>query len=135
MSDILTDTDGAYYLTASYEVTKDWNPTRYSYQIIDDTGLLEEGVFKVKANLLYSSTTDSYWAQVVKACEAKLAGRAEELIYSVSVGDKHINYLSSDECLKLLNFAKGKLDEEEAEEEGQEPWNRINGGTILYWWR
>ena len=131
----MADTDGTFYLTASSEITKDWNPTRYSYQIIDDTGLVEEGIFKVKANLLYSSTTESYWAQVVKACEAKLAGRAEELVYSVSVGDKHISHLSIDECLKLLNFAKGKLDEEKAEEEGQEPWNRINGGQIIYWWR
>lgn len=131
----MADTDGTFYLTASYEITKDWNPTRYSYQIIDDTGLVEEGIFKVKANLLYSSTTESYWAQVVKACEAKLAGRAEELVFSISVGDKHINYLSIDETLKLLNFAKGKLLEEEAEEEGKEPYDINNQRNIRYIWK
>lgn len=135
MSDILTDTDGAYYLTASYEITKDWDPTKYNYQILDGTGLLEEGVLKVKANLLYTSTTDSYWAKVVKACEAKLAGRAEELVYSVSVGDKHISHLSIDECLKLLNFAKNKLAEEEAEEAGEIPVNPDSQRVIKYYWR
>lgn len=92
-------------------------------------------MLKVKANLLYSSTTDSYWAQVVKACEAKLAGRAEELVFSISVGDKHINYLSTDECLKLLNFAKNKLAEEEAEEAGEIPVNPDSQRVIKYFWR
>lgn len=32
-------------------------------------------------------------------------------------GDKSITQLSIDECLKLLDFAKGKLAEEEAEDE------------------
>ncbi len=72
-------------LTASAEETKDWNPTRYDYQVIGLEGLVEEGVLKVKANLLYSSSTESYWKQVVKAIEEKLAGRASELAYHVSV--------------------------------------------------
>lgn len=125
VSDILEE-GGEIFLTASAETTQSWNPTRYNYQIIGPEGLVEEGVLKVKANLLFTNTTDSYWAQVVKACEAKLAGRAEELAYHVSVGDKSITQLSIDECLKLLNFAKNKLAEEEAEEEGVEPWSRIN---------
>ena len=135
VSDILQDEDGTYYLTASGETTKNWNPTKYNYQILDDTGLLEEGVLKIKANLLYTSQAGSYWAQVVSACEAKLAGRAEELVYSISVGDKHINYLSIDETLKLLNFAKDKLAEEEAEEEGKEPYDKNNEHRIVYHWR
>ena len=43
--------------------------------------------------------------------------------------------MSTDELLKLLSFAKGKLAEEQAEEEGKEPWDKTNGGKIIYHWR
>lgn len=47
-------------------------------------------------------------------------------------GDKSITQLSIDECLKLLDFARGKLAEEEAEEEGVEPWDKNNQHTIKF---
>ena len=134
VSDILEE-GSEIFLVASAETTQSWNPTRYNYQILDADGLIEEGILKVKANLLFTTSTDSYWQQVVKACEAKLAGRAEELVYSVSVGDKHINYLSVDETLKLLNFAKNKLAEEEAEEEGVKSWDKNDQGKIPFFYR
>lgn len=135
VSDIETDTDGEYYLVASSEITKDWMPTGYSYQIIDENGLIDSGRFIVTPNLLYWGTNLPYWQTVVNQIEQKLAGKALDAAYSVTVDGKSINYMSVDELLKLLSFAKGKLAEEQAEEEGKEPWDRTNGGKIIYYWR
>ena len=135
VTDILHDEDGAYYLVASADITKDWQPTIYSYQILTSDGLVEDGKMRVLPNLLYWHTTDSYWATVVKQIELKLAGKAEDIAYSVSVDGKSISYMSVDELLKLLNFAKDKLAEEEAEEAGKEPYDKNNQHTIKYIWR
>lgn len=126
VSDIETDTDGEYYLVASAETTREWMPTGYTYQIIDENGLIDSGKLIVMPNLLYWGTSLSYWQTVVNQIEQKLAGKALDAAYSVTVDGKSISYMSVDELLKLLSFAKGKLAEEEAEEAGKEPWDKTN---------
>ena len=135
VSDINTDTDGEFYLVASADITKEWMPTTYTYQIIDANGLIDSGRFIVTPNLLYWGTNLSYWQTVVNQIEQKLAGKALDAAYSVTVDGKSISYMSVDELLKLLSYAKSKLAEEQAEEEGKEPWDRANGGKIIYFWR
>lgn len=135
VSDILTDADENIYLVASSEITKEWQPTRYSYQIIDDTGLVDSGKFIITPNLLYWGTSLSYWQTVVNQIEQKLAGKALDAAYSVTVDGKSINYMSVDELLKLLNFAKNKLAEEEAEEAEEIPVNPDSQRVIKYFWR
>ena len=135
VSDILADTDENIYLIASSEITKDWNPTAYDYQIINENGLVESGRFRVLPNLLYWSTVDSYWKTVVKQIEKRLAGKAIDAAYSVSVDGKSISYMSTTDLQRLLDFAKNKVAEEEAEEEGKDPHDKNDQGVIRYIWK
>lgn len=135
VSDLQEADDGDLYLVASSEITKDWMPTSYAYQIVDDSGLVDSGRFIVTPNLLYWGTTLSYWQTVVNQIEQKLAGKALDAAYSVTVDGKSINYMSVDELLKLHNFAKNKLAEEEAEEAGEIPVNPDSQRVIKYFWR
>jgi len=122
-------------LTATADETKDWCAAAYNYQIISSTGLVESGRLKVLPNLLYSHTTDSYWKTVVRQIEERLAGKAVDAAYSVSVDGKSISYMSVSELYRLLDFARGKLAEEEAEEEGVSHWDKNNQHKIKYFWR
>lgn len=106
---------------------------KYSYQLLSDEGISEEGTIKVKANLLYSTDIDSYWRKALKAVEDRIAGKAIDPAQDISVGDKRISYLKIDELLKLRDFILGKIAEEE-EEEGTEVDSPNNEKRIIFKW-
>jgi len=92
---------------------------RYSYQVLGSDGIIDKGVLKVKANLLYSTEIDSFWQKALKAIDDRLKGKAVDPANDVTVGDKKISYYKLDDLLKLRSFIIGKIAEEE-EEEGDE---------------
>ena len=124
-----------YYLEALPEITKDWKPGVYKFQIIEDGKLFNDGRIKIKANLLYSSNEAfSYWENVLKAVDERLAGRSLDPALNVSVGDKSISYMTLDELIKLRNFALDRI-AEEAKEEGVETFTKNDQQIIKLVWR
>lgn len=107
---------------------------RYNYQIITDGKVDEEGIINIKANLLYSSTVDSYWKKALKAVEDRIAGKAIDPANDITVGDKKITYYSLNQLLELRDFIKQKIAEED-EEEGIETSSPNNGKVMFYKWR
>ncbi len=124
--------DGKLYLICNAETTATFNPGIYKFQLIDNLGILESGDSEVIQNYLLSEQ-----GQVVKtrnqilleAIEAQLAGVATSAQSSISVGDKSISYMSINELLKLRQYYKNKVDQEQGKR------NADNEGRILYRWR
>jgi len=123
------------YLTASADETKEWIPGRYSYQVLDSNGIIEEGTIKVKANLMFSTDIDSYWKKALKAVEERIAGKTLDPANDVSVGDKRISYYRLDELLKLRDFILQKIAEEEQEEGDETAVSKSDQKRIIYAWR
>ena len=107
---------------------------RYNYQIITDGKIDKKGIIKIQANLLYSSSPDSYWQKALKAVEDRIAGKAIDPANDISVGDKKITYYSLNQLLELRDFIKQKIAEED-EEEGIETRSPNDGKTIYYNYR
>ncbi len=131
----LIEEEGKLYLTASADETQEWIPGKYTYQLLDDTGIEEEGIFKVKANLLFSTDIQSYWQKALKAVEDRIAGKTLDPARDIAVGDKRISYYTLDELLKLRAFIQQKIAEEAKEEGDINASSAINGKTISYIWR
>lgn len=125
--DHLITTDQGLKIELPHTETSGFVPGIYTYQVINETGLEAQGKLKVKPNLLYADDIASYWKKVVDAIDKKLAGKADEIADSVTVGDKSIRYMSIDELLKLRNFALQRLSEED-----EEAFSPINERRILY---
>lgn len=107
---------------------------RYSYQVLGSDGIIDSGVLKVKANLLYSTEIDSFWQKALRAIDDRLANKALDPANDVTVGDKKISYYKLDELLKLRSFILGKIAEEE-EEEGDEAASSPNDEhRIIFNW-
>lgn len=110
---IISTDDGLAFELPSY-ATSGFVPGIYKYQVIAPNGsVASQGSLKVSPCLLYSNSLDSYWRTVLKAVEMKLAGKADDSVDSVTVGDKSLHYMSIDELMKLRDFALKKIAEEE----------------------
>lgn len=121
-----------YFLTATAEETSAWPSGNHRYQLLDDSGVLEEGDFEVTKNFLLTDEDTCIKSKnelYLEAIEATLAGRATAAQSSMSVGDKSIQYMSVDELLKLRDYFKDKVDHE------QNKFSANNRGRIKYVWQ
>lgn len=107
---------------------------RYSYQVLGSAGIIDSGVLKVKANLLYSTEIDSFWRKALRAVDDRLANKALDPANDVTVGDKKISYYKLDDLLKLRNFILGKIAEEEEEEGDEAASNPNDEHRIVFNW-
>lgn len=121
-----------YYLTATTEETSAWPSGNHRYQLLDNNGVIEEGKFEVAKNFLLTdentcikSSNELY----LEAIEATIAGKATAAQSSMSVGDKSIQYMSVDELLKLREYFKAKVEQE------QNKYSANNRGRIKYVWQ
>ena len=124
--------DGKLYLICYSEITSDFNPGYYKYQLIDNVGIIESGDAEVIQNYLLAEQGQSVKSHnqiLLDAIEAQLAGVATSAQSSITVGDKSISYMSINELLKLRQYYKNKVDEQEGKR------NPNNEGKILYRWR
>lgn len=105
----------------------------HRYQIFQDGELKQDGTLQIVPSLLANPNQDlrSKYKVIVDAIQARLAGTATKAQKDVTVGDKKIGYMSPEQLIKVLNYFKGKLEEEEAE-------NNVNPKTdqmrIKYVW-
>ena len=121
-----------YYLTATAEETSTWPSGNHRYQLLDDAGVLEEGDFEVTKNFLLTDEDTCIKSKnelYLEAIEATIAGKATAAQSSMSVGDKSIQYMSVDELLKLREYFKGKVEQE------QNKYSANNRGRIKYVWQ
>ena len=104
------------------------------YQLFEDNNLKEYGSCQIIPSLLVNEQQElrGKYQVIVEAIEKQLAGVATTAQRHVQVGDKSIDKYTANDLLKLLDYFKGKLAEEEAE-------NNINPKTdqmtIKYVWR
>lgn len=135
--DTIEVVEGIPYIVENADVTSEWVSGNYNYQILDENGIVEEGNFIVLKNFALEDQTSfqSYWKTVLDAIDATLAGKATSAQQSVTVGDKSINYMSLSELLKLREFAKNKVAEEEAADKGETPYDKNNQHIIKFVWR
>jgi len=129
-SDAVISTDDGYKISLDASVTSGFIPGSYTYQVVNGEGLESQGKLKVKPNLLYTDSIESYWKKVLNAIDERLAGKTSDSAESITVGDKSIRYMSIDELLKLRAFALQKLAEED-----EEVVNPNNEKRIIYKWR
>lgn len=129
-SDNVVQTDSGLKIELTNSLTSGFVPGSYTYQVVNEDGIEIQGHLRVKPNLLYADSVQSYWKTVLDAIDARLAGKASETADSVTVGDKSIKYLSIDELLKLRAFALQRLSEED-----EEVFSPSNERRIPYIWR
>lgn len=82
---------------ADAEATAAWKAGEWQYQIISPDGLVDEGFLIVQRNLAYAEVgevTKSHAQLMLEAVEAVIEGRATTGQSQITVGDKHISYLS-----------------------------------------
>lgn len=113
------------------EVTAEWMPGVYRYQISDSEGIFQTGEIQVIVNYNLNDaevkiTTSN--EDLLAAIQAQLAGRATAAQSSMSVGDKSISYCSLTELLQLREYFQKKVDEQRGKS------NPDNGGKIRYKW-
>lgn len=104
------------------------------YQLFEDNVLKEYGSCQIIPNLLVNPQQDlrNKYAIIVEAIEKQLAGMATKAQRRVQVGDKTIDKYTADDLLRLLDYFKGKLAEEEA---GTDVNTKTDELTIKYYWR
>lgn len=90
------------------------------YQLFEDNNIKQYGALQVVASLLVDPEQDlrGRYAIIVDAIEANLAGIATTAQKHVQAGDKTIDSYSAAQLLSLLSYFKGKLKEQESQEEG-----------------
>ena len=132
----IVEEDGAFYLTASAEETKEWEVGKYSYQLMDEESIYEHGDLIVLINFALQDTTTylSKWENAIRQIDDILAGRASSASKTISVGDKSISYSSIDELLRLRDYFAQRLAEEQ-EELGEESYAKTNEHKIKFMWR
>jgi hypothetical protein len=121
----------SYFITVSAEETKTLPVGEYKYQILNSTGIEEEGAFIVLANFALENDDTpmkSLNEQYLDAIEAQIAGKANAAQQSMSVGDKSISYCTIDELFKLREYFANKV----AKENGA--MTTSAGGKIKYKW-
>ena len=104
------------------------------YQIFEGTLLKEYGSCQIIPSLMVNPEQDlrGKYKQIVDAIEATLAGVATKGQKRVQVGDKNIDKYSAYQLLKLLDYFKGKLAEEES---GTDINTKTDQMNIKYVWR
>lgn len=86
------------------------------FQIFESGDLKSYGNVEIVPSLLVNPDQDlrSKYAIIVDAIEKTLAGVASKAQREISIGDKKIANMSADDLLRLLEYFRGKLAEEEA---------------------
>ena len=104
------------------------------FQIFQNGELKEYGNVEIVPSLLVNPQQDlrGKYKQIVDAIEATLAGVATKGQKRVQVGDKNIDKYSAYQLLKLLDYFKGKLAEEES---GSDINTKTDEMNIKYVWR
>lgn len=103
------------------------------YQLFENNQLKEYGSCQIIPSMLVDSSQElrGKYKIIVDAIEAQLANVATLGQKHVQVGDKTIDKYSASQLLSLLNYFKGKLAEQEAQ-------NNVNPKTdqmkMLYKW-
>lgn len=124
--------DGKLYLICDSNVTATFTPGWYQYQLIDNLGIVQSGETEVIQNYLLADqgqTVKSRNQILLQAVEAQLAGVATAAQSSITVGDKSISYMSISQLMRLRQYYKNKVNEEQGKR------NSNNQGRILYRWR
>lgn len=117
--------------TVQGNITAEWIPGTYKYQVSNVSSIIETGQIEVIINYQLNdaevkiTTTNE---DLLAAIQAQLAGRATAAQSSMSVGDKSISYCSLSELLQLREYFKNKVDTENGVH------NIENGGKIKYKW-
>lgn len=123
--------DGKYYLTATGNETKTFEKGLYRYQLQDDENIIGEGSLNVILNFDLADDSTEVLSEnqiLLNAIEAQIAGKATVAQQSMSVGDKSISYYSITDLLKLRDYFKAKVDEENGK------LNKNDGFSIKYQW-
>ena len=131
--DSVVEKDGSYFIHIDSDVSKNFIPGKYAFQILNSEGLEKQDNLKVTPNLLYSQDISSYWRKVLKQVEDRIAGKSIDSANAVTVDGKSISYMSLSELFKLRDFALNKIAEEE-EEEGIETSSPSDEHRIKYEW-
>lgn len=86
------------------------------YQLFEDNRLKEYGSCQIVPSLLVNPNQDlrGRYAIIVQAIQKQLAGIATKAQRRVQVGDKTIDKYTPDDLMKLLDYFRGKLAEQEA---------------------
>lgn len=105
-----------------------------NYQLFQNNQLKEYGSCQIIPSLLVNEDQDirGRYVVLVEAIQKTLAGIATKAQREVTVGDKKIGYMSANDLLKLLDYFKGKLAEEEA---GSNINTKTDQMNIKYVWR
>lgn len=104
------------------------------YQLFEGNILKESGTLEVVASLKVDPQQDlrGRYAIIVEAIEKQIAGIATKAQRHVQVGDKTIEKYNANDLLKLLDYFKGKLAEEQA---GTDINTKTDQMQIKYVWR
>lgn len=126
--------EGEYWLTFTIDEENFIEGGIANYQLFENNHLKEYGSCQIIPSLLVNPEQDlrGKYQQIVDAIEAMLAGVATKGQRHVQVGDKTVEKYSASELLKLLDYFKGKLAEEES---GTDVNTKTDELTIKYYWR
>lgn len=125
--------DGDLWLTFTIDQQNFMEGGLANYQLFQNNQLREYGSCQIVPSLLVDPEQDirGKYKAIVDAIEAMLAGVATKGQRHIQVGDKTIQRYSASQLLSLLDYFRGKLAEEESE-------NNINPETdemkIKYKW-
>lgn len=104
------------------------------YQLFEDNQLKDFGSCQIIPSLLIDPQQQlrGRYAVIVEAIQKQIAGVATTAQRRVQVGDKTIDKYTADDLLRLLDYFKGKLAEEES---GTNLNTKTDQLTIKYYWR
>ena len=87
-----------------------------NYQLFQNNTLKEYGSCQIIPSLLVNPDQDirGRYAAIVEAIQKQIAGVATSAQKHIQVGDKTIDRYSASELMELLNYFKGKLQEEQS---------------------
>ena len=105
-----------------------------NYQLFQNNTLKEYGSCQIIPSLLVNPDQDirGRYAAIVEAIQKQIAGVATSAQKHIQVGDKTIDRYSASELMELLNYFKGKLQEEKS---GSSINTKSDQLTFLYQWR
>ena len=105
-----------------------------NYQLFQNNTLKEYGSCQIIPSLLVNPDQDirGRYAAIVEAIQKQIAGVATSAQKHIQVGDKTIDRYSASELMELLNYFKGKLQEEQS---GSTVNTKSDQLTFLYQWR
>lgn len=120
-------------LFAPASITSGFIPgNNYTGQILGINSILSTDTVKIIQNLAFvdaDSDIRSKNEMILEAIEAKLAGKATSDQNKIICGDKTIEYMSINELLRLRDYFKVKVDQENGKT------NALAGAKIKYCYR